>query len=169
MPYAQNRTYCDADSHIMETVDWVSQRADPEVRPVLPEMSLIKSATNSFESINEAVANQKSRALRGEVATDVVHGPKGWKAHGAFDPKERREALDDLGFARQLVFSTFSGGQYLHHPDMAVRYGGVRAHNRAMAAFCKEDRRMIAVGQLSLVDPKRCVEELEEGVRLGCG
>ena len=169
MPYAQNRTYCDADSHIMETVDWVSQRADPEVRPVLPEMSLIKSATNSFESINEAVANQKSRAHRGEVATDVVHGPKGWKAHGAFDPKERREALDDLGFARQLVFSTFSGGQYLHHPDMAVRYGGIRAHNRAMAAFCKEDRRLIAVGHLSLVDPRRCVEELEEGVRLGCG
>jgi predicted TIM-barrel fold metal-dependent hydrolase len=169
MPYAQNRTYCDADSHIMETVDWVSRHADPAVRAVLPEMSLIKSANATFDFINEAVATQKARAQKGEVATDVVHGPKGWNAYGAFDPAERARALDDLGFSRQLVFSTFSGGQYLHHPDMAVRYGGIRAHNRAMAAFCGEDARLIAVGQLSLLDPARCVEEIREGARLGVG
>src|ERR1700750_1994593 len=69
----------------------------------------------------------------------------------------------------QLVFSTFSGRQYLHHAEMAVRYGGIRAHNRAMAEFCKDDPRLIAVGQLALADPDRCVEELREGVRLGCG
>ncbi len=169
MPYAENRTYCDADSHIMETVDWVSRHADPEIRARLPEMSLIKSATATFDFINDAVAKQKARAGQGEILRDVVRGAKGWIAYGAFDPQERRGALDDLGFARQLVFSTFSAGQYLQHPDMDVRYGGVRAHNRAMAEFCREDRRLIAVGQLSLLDPRRCVEELEEGVRLGCG
>jgi len=168
MPYAQNRRYCDADSHIMETVDWVSRHADQEVRAKLPAMSLIKSATATFDFIHEAVARQEARAGTGEAATDVVHGAKGWNAYGAFDPKERAGALDDLGFARQLVFSTFSGGQYLPHPDMDVRYGGIRAHNRAMAAFCKDDPRLIAVGQLSLVDPRRCIAELEEGVRLGC-
>jgi uncharacterized protein len=169
MPYAENRTYCDADSHIMETVDWVSQHADPEIRARLPAMSLVKSATKTFDFINEAVAKQRTRAERGEAPTDVVRGTKGWDAYGAFDPKERKGALDDLGFARQLVFSTFSGGQYLHHADMDVRYGGIRAHNRAMTAFCKDDARLIAVGQLSLIDPSRCVEELEEGIRLGCG
>jgi predicted TIM-barrel fold metal-dependent hydrolase len=169
MPYAQGRTYCDADSHIMETVDWVSQHADPEIRAMLPEMSLVKSATATFDSINEAVALQRARAQRGEAATDVVHGPKGWNAYGAFDPRERAGALDDLGFSRQLVFSTFSGGQYLQHANMDVRYGGIRAHNRAMATFCKHDPRLIAVGQMSLLDPMRCVQELEEGVRLGCG
>ena len=90
-------------------------------------------------------------------------------AYGAFDPAERKKAMDDLGFARQLVFSTFSAGQYLHHKDMDVRYGGIRAHNRAMAAFCNDDKRLIAVGQLSLADPARCVAEMREGVRLGCG
>jgi|HubBroStandDraft_1064217.scaffolds.fasta_scaffold71206_2 predicted TIM-barrel fold metal-dependent hydrolase len=169
MPYAENRTYCDADSHIMETVDWVSRFADPEVRARLPEMSLVKSATATFDFINDAVAKQKARAGQGDLVTDVVHGTKGWNAFGAFDPHERKGALDDLGFSRQLVFSTFSAGQYLSHPDMDVRYGGVRAHNRAMAAFCKEDPRLIAVGHLSLVDPERCVDEIEEGVRLGCG
>ena len=169
MTYAANRVYCDADSHIMETVDWISRHADPHILPKLPPLNLSKSATNSHEFINEEVAKQKLRAERGETASDVVHGVKGWRAFGAFDSAERRVALDDLGFKRQLVFSTFSAGQYLQHDDMDVRYGGVRAHNRAMAEFCGGDERLIAVGQLSLADPTRCVEEMKEGVRLGCG
>jgi predicted TIM-barrel fold metal-dependent hydrolase len=169
MTYAANRVYCDADSHIMETVDWIARHTDPEIRPKMPPLNLSKSATNSYEFINEEVAKAQARSERGEVPNDVVHGLKGWRAPGAFDAAERKLALDDLGFHRQLVFSTFSGGQYLQHEDMDVRYGGVRAHNRAMAEFCAGDERLIAVGQLSLADPVRCVEELKEGVRLGCG
>ncbi|HEX4739874.1 MAG TPA: amidohydrolase family protein [Caulobacteraceae bacterium] len=169
MPYGNNRRFCDADSHIMETVDWVERHADPEVRAKLPQLSLVKSATATFDFINEAVAKQKDRAARGKVHTDVVRGTKGWGAYGAFDPDERKKAMDDLGFSRQLVFSTFSAGQYLSHADMDVRYGGIRAHNRAMAEFCRGDERLIAVGQISLAAPARCVEEMREGVRLGCG
>jgi len=169
MPYATNRPCCDADSHIMETRDWIANFADPQIRPKLPEMSLLKSGTKSFDIINEAVLKQKQRTSLGTQAMDVVKGQKGWNAPGAFDPAERKAALDDLGFERQLVFSTFSASQYLHHDDMDVRYGGIRAHNRAMAAFCAQDSRLIAAGQLSLADPERCVSELQEGVRLGCG
>ena len=169
MTYGANRRYCDADSHIMETVDWIAKHADPQVRAKLPELSLVKAGTASFSFIDAAVAKQRERERTGKVFTDVVHGPKGWGAFGAFDRAERKKALDDLGFARQLVFSTFSAGQYLHHNDMDVRYGGIRAHNRAMAEFCADDERLIAVGQLSLIDPVRCVEEMQEGVRLGCG
>ena len=32
MPYAEGRTYYDADSHLMELGDWLVQYADPEVR-----------------------------------------------------------------------------------------------------------------------------------------
>ena len=169
MPYGSNRRYCDADSHIMETVDWIEKHADPAIRARLPELSLIKAGTASFDFINRAVDKQRERARTGKVHTDVVRGTKGWGAYGAFDPVERGKAMDDLGFSRQLVFSTFSAGQYLSHADMDVRYGGIRAHNRAMAAFCGGDERLIAVGQLSLADPARCVEEMKEGVRLGCG
>ena len=169
MTYAANRFCCDADSHIMETRDWISNFADPVVRARLPEMSLLKSGTKSFDIINDAVAKQRQRAARGDLAVDVVKGLKGWSAPGAFDAVERRAALDDLGFKRQLVFSTFSATQYLHHDDMDVRYGGIRAHNRAMSAFCGNDSRLIAAGQLSLADPIRCVAEMSEGVRLGCG
>ena len=169
MPYGTNRLYCDADSHIMETVDWVEKHADPAVREKLPQLALTKAGGATANFINEAVTKQKDRAAKGKVHTDVVRGTKGWGAFGAFDPAERKKAMDDLGFARQLVFSTFSAGQYLSHSDMDVRYGGIRAHNRAMAAFCADDKRLIAVGQLSLADPLRCVEELREGVRIGCG
>jgi len=169
MTYAANRFYCDADSHIMETRDWVAKFADPEVRAKLPEMSLLKSGTKSFDIIQQAVVKQRERAANGAPAVDVVKGLKGWSAPGAFDAGERKAALDDLGFQRQLVFSTFSASQYLHHDDMDVRYGGIRAHNRAMSAFCGNDSRLIAAGQLSLTDPVRCVAEMSEGVRLGCG
>ncbi|HSZ09440.1 MAG TPA: amidohydrolase family protein [Steroidobacteraceae bacterium] len=169
MTYAANRFCCDADSHIMETRDWIANFADPLVRERLPEMSLLKSGTKSFAIIHDAVARQRERAARGAPAVDVVKGLKGWSAPGAFDAAERTAALDDLGFERQLVFSTFSATQYLHHDDMDVRYGGIRAHNRAMSAFCGNDARLIAAGQLSLADPVRCVAEMSEGVRLGCG
>jgi predicted TIM-barrel fold metal-dependent hydrolase len=169
MPYAKDRPYCDADSHIMETVDWLARYADPNIVDRLPELNLSKSGTKSFDFIHDAVDKQKERAKHGAAVNDVVHGVKGWNAPGAFDAAERTRALDDLGFKRQLVFSTFSAGQYLSHTDLDVRYAGVRAHNRAMAAFCKDDARLIAVGQLSLADPARCIEEMKEGVRLGCG
>jgi uncharacterized protein len=169
MTYATDRLYCDADSHIMETKDWISKFTDPHILGKLPEMSLVKSGTKSFEVINDAVAKQRERCASGVAAVDVVKGQKGWNAPGAFDAAERKAALDDLGFKRQLVFSTFSATQYLHHDDLDVRYGGIRAHNRAMAAFCNQDPRLIAVGQVSLVDPARCVAEMMEGVRLGCG
>ena len=55
MTYATNRPYCDADSHIMETKDWIANFADREIQAKLPEMSLLKSGTKSFEVINDAV------------------------------------------------------------------------------------------------------------------
>jgi predicted TIM-barrel fold metal-dependent hydrolase len=169
MTYAANRFCYDADSHILETRDWIANFADPAVRDKLPEMSLLKSGTKSFTLIHEAVVKQRERTALRTPAVDVVKGVKGWNAPGAFDAAERKAALDDLGFKRQLVFSTFSATQYLHHEDMEVRYGGIRAHNRAMSAFCADDPRLIAAGQMSLADPMRCVEEMSEGVRLGCG
>jgi predicted TIM-barrel fold metal-dependent hydrolase len=72
-------------------------------------------------------------------------GAKGWSALGAFDPAERTRALDLLGFDKQLVFSTFAATQFAGD-DAELLYGGTRAHNRAIADFCKSDPRLIAVG-----------------------
>lgn len=167
MTYAKGRVMLDADSHIMETPDWVERHADPKIRGQLLPLGLGKAGGATYKMIDKAV--EASTARRGQAVENVVAGAKGWSAPGAFDSAERSKALDDLGFSRQLVFSTFAAGQYLRHPDLDVRYGGLRAHNRAMAEFCRDDRRLIGVGQLSLSDPKRAVEEIEAGVKAGCG
>ena len=109
MPYGTNRLYCDADSHIMETVDWVEKHADPDIRKRLPQLSLVKSATATFDFINEAVAKQKARAEKGKIHTDVVKGTKGWNAFGAFDPAERAKAMDDLGYRPRVNFEEAIG------------------------------------------------------------
>lgn len=169
MTYAQARVMLDADSHIMETPDWITRHADPEIRERLAPLGLGKAGGATYKLIDDAVGHAKARAEEGKAVENVVAGIKGWHAPGAFEPAERSKALDDLGFGRQLVFSTFSASQYLAHDDLDVRYGGIRAHNRAMAEFCKADPRLIAVGQLSLVDPERAVQAIEEGSKLGCG
>lgn len=169
MSYAKSQVMHDADSHIMETPDWIARHADPEIRDRLPPLGLGKAGGATYQLIEDAVGRAKARAEKAKPIENVVAGPKGWHAPGAFEPAERSKALDDLGFGRQLVFSTFAGGQYLRHDDMDVRYGGIRAHNRAMAEFCAGDPRLIGVGQLSLQVPERAVAEIEEGVKLGCG
>jgi uncharacterized protein len=169
MTYARTRLMLDADSHIMETPDWIERHADPEIRDRLVPLGLSKAGGATRKLIEDAQGRAKARAEQNLAVENVVAGAKGWHAPGAFEPAERAKALDDLGFGRQLVFSTFSATQYLSHEDLDVRYGGIRAHNRAMAEFCNADPRLIAVGQLSLVDPQRAVAEIVEGTRIGCG
>jgi predicted TIM-barrel fold metal-dependent hydrolase len=169
MSYASTHLMLDADSHIMETPDWVEKHADPRIRPLLRPLGLGKAGGATYKLIDDAVVRARARREAGKPIENVVAGAKGWHAPGAFDPTERSKALDDLGFARQLVFSTFSASQYLDHSDLDVRYGGLRAHNRAMAEFCRADKRLIGVGQLSLVDPVRAVAEIHEARKLGCG
>lgn len=169
MTYAKTRAVNDADSHILEVPGWIERHADPDILERLPPLGLAKAGSATYDTIERAISDSKQR-LEGRAAIEnVVSGAKGWSAPGAFEPTERSKALDDLGFSSQLVFSTFAGGQYLRHDDPAVRYGGVRAHNRAIAEFCAGDPRLIAVGQVSLLDPERAVQAIEEGVKLGCG
>lgn len=169
MTYANARPIYDADSHIMEVPGWLEKHADPDIVQRLPPLGLSKAGTATYDSIERAIEQAQRRQAENTPIAGVISGHKGWAAPGAFEPAERSKALDDLGFAGQLVFSTFAGGQYLRHADPAICYGGVRAHNRAMGAFCAGDKRLIAVGQVSLVDTERAVQEIREGVKLGCG
>ena len=168
MTYAKARPVYDADSHIMEIPGWLERHADPDVLEHLPPLGLSKAGTATHDTIQRAVTVAQERAANGARVENVVAGPKGWSAPGAFDSAERSKALDDLGFAQQLVFSTFAGGQYLRHDDLDVRYGGVRAHNRALGTFCASDPRLLAVGQVSLADTGRAVAAIKEGVADGC-
>ncbi|HLI67638.1 MAG TPA: amidohydrolase family protein [Caulobacteraceae bacterium] len=167
MPYAAGRVINDADSHIMESLDWLSSHADPAIRERLGSMRLEAGGSGAEKAIHRALERQKDAAATAEIASNVVTGPKGWAAFGAIDPGERTKALDDLGFARQLVFTTFAGSQFLPSPDPEVKYGGSRALNRAMAAFCAADKRLLGVGVVPLDDPERAAAEIDAAIAAG--
>jgi hypothetical protein len=131
MSYATGRVYCDADSHLMETPDWLVGYADSKLRGRLLPLSLGKAGAAPAQKIADAIARVNDPAATEKVARHVISGPKGWGAYGAFTPSERSRALDDLGFSRQLVFTTFAASQFLWSDDPDVVYGGLRAHNRA--------------------------------------
>jgi predicted TIM-barrel fold metal-dependent hydrolase len=167
MPYAAGRVINDADSHIMESLDWLASHADPGVRDRLGSMRLEAGGSGAEKAIARALARQQDAAATAEIATNVVSGPKGWAAYGAIDPGERTRALDDLGFSRQLVFTTFAASQFMPATDLDVKYGGARALNRAMAAFCKGDARLVGVGFTPLDDPARALTEIDAAIAAG--
>ena len=172
MPYAEGRIFNDADSHIMETQDWLISYADPDVRAKLHPLA-IGSGGRMVEKAIAHAANRHadSAALADAEANLMVR--KGWEALGAFDPDERRRALDLLGFNSQLVFTTFAITHFWGEFDQVrstpeVLYGGTRAHNRAIADFCRGDKRLLAVGFVPLDIPELAEKEIDEAIRLGC-
>lgn len=167
MPYATGRVIHDADSHVMEPADWLDAHVDAALKPRFP--ALDRPPEGRIETQVAAARARKSDAeATRQAASDLVGGPKGWIAYGAFDAEERARAMDALGFSSQLVFATSSLAQFRTSKDMDVLYGGARAHNRAMAAFCA-DPRLIGVAYVPLDEPARALEEAKEAVRLGCG
>jgi uncharacterized protein len=167
MPYAEGRTFYDADSHLMELSDWLLGYADPGVRDDLKPLYLGGAGKLADQAVRDAERRRgdpdAAAALEGNVMA-----AKGWSALGAFDPDERSRALDLLGFDAQLVFSTFAATQFTVD-DLDVLYGGTRAHNRGIADFCAADERLIAVGYVPLNDAQRARTAVREALEFGCG
>jgi uncharacterized protein len=172
--YAEGRLIYDADSHLMELPGWLEEFTEPALRDRLRPLAKAFGAAGGALA-ESAVKDAEARQVRGdsgagrmdaEFRHDVLHR-KGWHAIGAFDPTERSMVLDELGFAKQLVFSTFAGAQYLTD-DLTLTVGGTRAHNRAMTAFCADDRRLIPVGFVPWLGPDLTVQLVREAIELGC-
>jgi predicted TIM-barrel fold metal-dependent hydrolase len=167
VPYAEGRVYYDADSHLMELPDWLEQFADAETRERLRPLYLGGAGAMAADAV-QAAAQRKGDTEAAASLEGALMKAKGWNALGAFDPVERSRALDLLGFDRQLVFSTFAATQF-QGDDLDLLYGGTAAHNRAVAAFCEADPRLIAVGNVPWADPERTLAAVDEALALGCG
>ncbi len=173
--YVGDRLVFDADSHVMELPDWLGEYADAATRENLLPLPLGAAGGKLAES---AVADADRRKRAGEHGSigdaHALLQRKGWHAVGAFDPTERSAVLDVLGFAAQLVFPTFGPAQF--RPTSSTRssaevdllYGGTDALNRAMAAFCADDRRMLAVGSVPWGVPERTIDAARRAIAEGC-
>ena len=169
MPYAEGRTFHDADSHVMETPDWLVPYADPHLREQMRPVFVARVKPGEESMIDQARRRHQDPAER-EAAEAEIMLRKNWSALGSFVPEDRSRALDLLGFASQLVFNTFLN-QYLleaeRRDDLDFAYGLARAHNRAMVDFCAADRRLLATAYVPLANFERARAMAEEAVALG--
>lgn len=161
MTYANGRVIHDADSHVMETREWLEPY---EGRPLYG-----RERNRIDDLLDGAKARKSDPTLMEKAFENPIAGPKGWVAAGAFDPAERKRVLDLFGFSSQLVFATASLRPALSAKDLAGLYAGARAHNLAMGAFCRTDPRLIGVAYVPLDDASRVVEEAEAALAAGNG
>ena len=125
--YAGERLIHDTDSHLMEPVDWLVSYADSSVASKLRDLSLLGGGdAATHELVEQCWARRDDPEETAKLAADVVGGPKGYFAYGSMDAGERVGALDQLGFASQLVFTTFAHTQFHARGDVDLAYGGLR-------------------------------------------
>jgi len=168
-PYAQGRVYHDADAHIMESPDWLIERADPDVRERLRPVFVARVRPGEDEHIEHWRRKHRDPAERPQAEAEIMVR-KNWSALGSFLREDRPRALDLLGFSSQLVFNTFSNQMLQrveHGDDLDLAYGLARAHNRAMLDFCSVDRRLLATCYVPLADFDRAAAMAREAIEMG--
>ena len=111
MTYAHRKDIYDADTHMMERPDWLSDFADQNIKDRLEpfaggDQETLKSVDKAISNFNERNSSQAVSAKAQEDFMNWNH--KGWEGLGSFDAKERSLANDLLGFKASIVFPTVS-------------------------------------------------------------
>lgn len=163
-----NRLIHDADSHLMELDDCL----DPYFEQALLKRFHASDAYRAKQTIG--LRPGRSRQAHAEPAFRAgaqanIWLRKNYEAQGAFLAPDRPAALDALGFASQLVFTTFCLGNFGFDQgdDMTLCYAAAGAHNRMMTDFCSVDRRLLATAYIPLEDFERSRALAAEAVKLG--
>jgi predicted TIM-barrel fold metal-dependent hydrolase len=166
MPYVEGRVVHDADSHIMEPPGYAEEYADPSVRERLTA-ALDTGRRPAF--IEAALERQKDPEFRAHDAEEIMLR-KNQLALGSMLREDRPAALDHLGFASQLVFTTtylaplrrFDLGE-----EIELAYALATAHNRGIVDFCGVDPRLLPVCYVPFADIDRAATAATEAIELG--
>ena len=157
MAYVEDRIIHDADAHTMEPPEWLEPFATPEVARYALDHFSIGDNEQVFADIEKARVRQADPEFRAGAAAEVMLR-KNYIAPGAWDPADRSQALDDLGFASQLVFPSMPNTlieEMEHTAEPALTYAASTAANRAQIAFCSGDPRLLPVCSVPLQDIER--------------
>lgn len=174
MPYIEGETIHDADSHVMELPGTLEKYAAARFREAIAAQDQ-RQEVAQLQKLGADSWRQEMERLHSEANfragfEENLLSRKNYHAAGAFRREDRPLALDLLGFASQLVFTT--NGLFLfeleHGADAQLAIEGARAHNRMMADFCSVDRRLLAVAYVPLVDRARAAVVAREAIELGC-
>jgi uncharacterized protein len=168
--YIEGRTVYDADSHLMETPDFLTAYADPAARSRMPSLRLNTVRPGEEDLISQMRARHADADYRAHDADEIMVR-KNWSATGSFIKEDRPRALDLLGVRGQLVFNTFTSAAFVRVEqgnDPSLAYDMAAAHNRAMADFCSIDARLYATGYVPLADVDRAPIAALDAIALGC-
>jgi predicted TIM-barrel fold metal-dependent hydrolase len=170
MAYVEGRTIHDADAHIMEAPDFLDGYVAQEYAREIKRQNL-------FSAIGEKSGRDLFAIVRGrhDDPAWIAEGErqimlrKNYEALGSWRREDRPRALDSLGFASQLVFTTtFLGLLGLEHGNDAKKRAAVaRGFNRAMIDFCAIDRRLLASCYVPLADFAEAAAIAGEAIALG--
>ncbi len=168
MAYVENRIVHDADSHLMELTDCLDAFLDPKYRAAYDELPKVKAWPRDGKLVQRANRlHDDPEFLSGAEANILLR--KNYEALGAFRKQDRPAALDHLGFASQLIFTTWCLGNFgLDDTNPELAYATAQAHNRMMADFCSVDRRFLGTGYIPLADFARTIAAAREAIALGC-
>ena len=165
MPYIEGRVVHDADSHIMEIPHWLDDFAERRVRDAFNA----RFGQRHADTLAETIARHDDADYRAAAADEIMLR-KNHAATGSFRRDDRRQALDLIGVASQLVFPT-SPNVWLeeleHGDDVDMLYGAAAATNRAQVDFCSVDPRLLPVGYVPLADLDRAGPAATEAIDLG--
>jgi uncharacterized protein len=167
MPYVENQIVHDADSHLMELPDCLDDYVPARFKSAYHALDKVKGSALPRWA-RDAQAQQRDPDFRSGAAENILLR-KNYQALGAFTPNDRPTAIDLLGFASQLVFTTFCLGNFGldQGKDMDLCYAAASAHNRMMTEFCSVDRRLLPTGYVPLADIERAPQAAAEAIRLG--
>lgn len=163
------RVINDADSHTMETNDWLYDFLDEELREKFGHLYKGDTSGRIVAMIDSAKARTQDAAAAAAAAQDPIAGEKGWLAFGAFDSGERTKMLDQYGFVSQLVFTTACLAGMARADNDDEKYGIVRAGNMAQQKFCDGDKRLVNVAYVPLDNPERALAEARRALDAGAG
>ncbi len=168
MAYVEGRIVHDADSHLMELDDCLDDYFDPELKAAFHALPYYRKKVGNRRWAEVARARQDDPAFRAGDAENILLR-KNYEALGSFRRADRPRTVDLLGFASQLVFTTFCLGNFGldEGEDMDLCYAAAQAHNRMMTDFCSVDSRLLATCYVPLADFDRARAAAAEAIALG--
>ncbi|HEY2886178.1 MAG TPA: amidohydrolase family protein [Rhizomicrobium sp.] len=169
MPYVENRVVHDADSHLMEMPDGLDSYFDPKFRAAYDALPKLQNNPRDAGWVKKARALHDDPDFRSGADSNVLLR-KNYEAHGSFRREDRPRTLDNLGFASQLIFTTWCLGNFGldESGPVELAYAAAQAHNRMMVDFCSIDRRFLGTGYVPLVDFELAKKAAREAIDLGC-
>jgi predicted TIM-barrel fold metal-dependent hydrolase len=167
VPYASGRVIHDADSHLMELPDSLEPYIDPAFLTAYRDLPKVRKAREQAY-VEQARMRHADSSFR-EAADANIMLRKNYDALGSFLKSDRPRALDQLGFASQLVFTTWCLNNFgLEKAEEAtLGYATAAAHNRMMADFCGVDRRLLGTAYIPFFDVERSIVLAREAIGLG--